>query len=261
MGKGGYMNSYKNDDDKKKKGALPFFSRLFNTSSRATGGFAGSAGKAALGGAKGGFFASLFASKAGIVGVVLGAATIAAGIGVIYNYMEPSSSGRVYTPNLFSNAYYEEAQKQANAERGSYSGEAPSASSLDIFKKGAQDELKQNADEKGTDKTADADASANPESASADNSSIPAPSSNPGANAGINGDRRLQSNLGFSEKGGGGGSSQNRLQTSGGMWGGIGKQFAPISKNANMSGAGKTSQMNKALAARVIGSLNILFLM
>jgi hypothetical protein len=253
------MNSYDQNKKDKKKGFLPFFSRLFDTSSKAATGLAGGAGRAALGGAaKGGFFASLFATKAGVVGLVLGAATIAAGIGLVYNYMEPSSSGKVYTPNLFSNAYYDEAQRQANAERARYSSEVPAQSSLDAFKKVAKEELKSEEpiDENATDEASNGSEDINGANASSENADVNASGGGYGqVNPGIGGDRKLQSNLGFDAKGAaGGGSSQNRLQTSGGMWGGIGKQFAPISRNASTANAAKASQMNKALASRVVAS-------
>ena len=56
-----------------------------------------------LGSAGAGGIGGLFATKAGILGIVLGGATIAAGVGVIYNFVG-SSSKSVYTPQLFQNS-------------------------------------------------------------------------------------------------------------------------------------------------------------
>jgi hypothetical protein len=90
-----------NKSEEKKKGFIPFLSRLFGggRSVSSMGSIGSTASK--FGSAAGkGFWASIIGSKAGVVGLVLGAATIAAGIGVIYNYIGPSSS-KVYTPGLF----------------------------------------------------------------------------------------------------------------------------------------------------------------
>ncbi|MEF3280678.1 MAG: hypothetical protein K6357_06920 [Elusimicrobiota bacterium] len=240
------MNAYEPHRKDEKKGFLPFFSKVFQSSSKTVGGLGSAASKAAIGGAKGGFFASLFATKAGIVGLMLGAATIAAGIGVIYNYISPSS-GKIYTPNLFSNAYYEEAQRQANAERANYAANpSQGVSSLDVFREGAQKEF---ADQEKTDQTKE----------SSENASATAPEVNAGdvsasgevGHAGW----KLQANLGFDSKSAGGsGTSGAKLQTSGGLWGGIGKQFSPISRNVNTANSGASSKMNKGLTARVIAS-------
>jgi len=230
-----------------KKGFIPFLSRIFGGSSAASNTM-GTAAKIAGSGAKGGFFASLFASKAGVVGIVLGAATIAAGVGVIYNYIGPSSQ-KIYTPNLFSNAYYEEAQKQANVERAVASSPSPNASSsLDIFKEGAQKELGVKEERNSNEESSQPAESAQAPNVDYNAGSAANPDVNPAAG-------KLNANLGFDAKQTGGSqSSGGKLQTSGGLWGGIGKQFSPINKNMNAANSGSSSKMNKGLTARVTAS-------
>jgi hypothetical protein len=250
------MNTINNKPEEKKKGFIPFLSRLFGGGRTASS--MGSIGSTAskFGSAAGkGFWASIIGSKAGVVGVVLGAATIAAGIGVIYNYIGPSSS-KVYTPGLFSDAYYEDLQKQANAERAKeFSPNTQSAaSSLDMFKEAAQKELSLKNENNEQGKSENPSASADVSDANQDvNTNTPQPLPVAENQAGVN---KLNASLGFESKGGSGGgsSSGNRLQTSGGLWGGIGRPFSPISKNANIAGSGSSSKMNKALTARVVTS-------
>jgi hypothetical protein len=250
------MNTINNKPEEKKKGFIPFLSRLFGGGRTASS--MGSIGSTAskFGSAAGkGFWASIIGSKAGVVGVILGAATIAAGIGVIYNYIGPSSS-KVYTPGLFSDAYYEDLQKQANAERAKeFSPNTQSgASSLDMFKEAAQKELSLKNENNEQGKSENPSDSADVSDANQDvNTNTPQPLPVAENQAGVN---RLNASLGFESKGGSGGgsSSGNRLQTSGGLWGGIGRPFSPISRNANIAGSGSSSKMNKALTARVVTS-------
>ncbi|MBI4656153.1 MAG: hypothetical protein HY746_05305, partial [Elusimicrobia bacterium] len=96
-----------NKKEQKKSGLLAALSRLFKGGkpTPVSGSSLGSAGAAAVRGifgSSGGFggLGGLFASKAGMVGMILGGATIAAGIGVVYNFIGPSSKP-VYTPGLF----------------------------------------------------------------------------------------------------------------------------------------------------------------
>jgi hypothetical protein len=247
------MNTMNNKSEEKKKGFIPFLSRLFGSGRSLS--FMGSIGSTAskFGNAAGkGFWASIIGSKAGVVGVVLGAATIAAGIGVIYNYIGPSSS-KVYTPGLFSDAYYEDLQKQANAERAKeFSLNTQSViSSLDMFKEAAQKELslKNENNEQGKSENPSDSADVNQDVNTNTAQPLPGAENQAGAN-------KLNASLGFENKGGSGGgsSSGNRLQTSGGLWGGIGRPFSPISRNANIAGSGSSSKMNKALTARVVTS-------
>jgi len=246
-----------NKSEEKKKGFIPFLSRIFGGGRRVSS--MGSVGSAAskFGGAAGkGLWASIVSSKAGVVGLVLGAATIAAGIGVIYNYIGPSSS-KVYTPGLFSDAYYEDVQKQANAERArefASNDGASASSSLDMFKEVAQRELSLKNENNEQGKSENPSASTDVNDVNQDvNTNTPQPLPVAENQAGAN---RLNASLGFGNKGGSGGgsSSGNRLQTSGGLWGGIGRPFSPISRNANIAGSGSSSKMNKALTARVVTS-------
>jgi len=243
-----------NKSEEKKKGFIPFLSRLFGGGGSVSS--MGSIGSTAskFGSAAGkGFWASIIGSKAGVVGLVLGAATITAGIGVIYNYIGPSSS-KVYTPGLFSDAYYEDVQKQANAERAKeFSPNTQRfASSLDMFKEAAQKELslKNENNEQGKSENPSDSADVNQDVNTNTAQPLPVAENQAGAN-------KLNASLGFESKGGNGGSgssSVNRLQTSGGLWGGIGRPFSPISRNANIASSGSSSKMNKALTARVVTS-------
>ena len=244
-----------NKSEERKKGFIPFLSRLFGggRSVSSMGSISSTASKFGSAASKG-FWASLINSKAGVVGLVLGAATIAAGIGVVYNYIGPSSS-KVYTPALFSDAYYEDLQRQANAERAKeFSANNVSHSSLDMFKEAAQKELGLKDEEQSASSKSEnvGEASASSEY-SQDNTASSAISSSEGQ-IGVN---RLEASLGFgNNKAGGGGTSSvgNRLQTSGGLWQGIGRPFAPISRNPKTASTGSYSKMNKSLTARVVTS-------
>jgi hypothetical protein len=247
------MNTLNNKPEEKKKGFIPFLSRIFGGGRGVSSmGSVGSAASKLGGAASKGIWASIISSKAGVVGLVLGAATIAAGIGVIYNYIGPSSS-KVYTPGLFSDAYYEDLQKQANAERAKeFSPNTQSAtSSLDIFKEAAQKELSLKNENKEQGKSENPSDSADVNQDVNTNTAQPSPVAENQTAA-----NKLNASLGFENKGGSGGgsSSGNRLQTSGGLWGGIGRPFSPISRNANIAGSGSSSKMNKALTARVVTS-------
>ena len=124
------MNEFKKEE--KKGGLWASLSSLFGSGSSASGGAAGLGSASGLGG--------LFATKAGIMGVILGGATIAAGVGVIYNFIGPASKA-VYTPQLFQDTYYEEQSQDASAERAKQK-ESPeaSASTLDMFSEQAKKE-------------------------------------------------------------------------------------------------------------------------
>lgn len=240
-----------NQKEDKKKGFLPFFSRMFDTASKTVGSVGAGAVKGGGMLSKAGFLASLFSTKAGVIGLLLGAATIAAGIGLIYNYISPSS-GKIYTPALFSDAYYQEAQKQANAERANTEVSPAVESSLSKFAEAAQKEFGSNLP-----KEESSSSESTKESTNSNDSVVPQPVSVPqSASAG----GKLQANLGFNNTGnagGGGGSSSvgGRLQTSGGLWNNLGKQFSPIGGSASkLQGSAKTANMNKALSARLIAS-------
>ncbi len=232
------MKAPENKEDKK-GGFLAFLSRLFGGSSPA--GSASSLGTAASG------LSGLFASKAGIVGMVLGGATIAAGIGVIYNYVGPSSKP-VYSPGLFEQEYYESEAENATAERISSSRKGDmSSSSLEYFK---QEAKKENLFGGGEDK----------ESAAAEEDALASASvegevevaGDPGYGAeGVAGDvPKLQKVSGFSSGSKGTRTRIPRMQSRGGLFGGIGSKFQKVYRPPAGSG-GKSSSMKGALASKI----------
>ncbi len=247
------MNNY-NDKKEEKGGFWSALSGLFRGGSSAMGGGA-SSGMGAAGG--------LFATKAGIVGMVLGGATIAAGIGVVYNFVG-SSSKPVYSPELFQQSYYEDESASASQARAqSKDRSSASASTLDIFSAQAKkDGLSGLASEAGGDGKAEpaADAAASAE-APADGAGANASAGAPAApSAGADGGAKLKPGSGFSSsvgKGGGGGSSSSvmpRMQNAGGLSGGIGGQFATMYKAPAGQSDGRTSAMSASMAARTKGS-------
>lgn len=238
-----------NQKDEKKKGFLPFLSRMFDGASK-TAGTIGSAGMKGASIGKAGIFASLFSTKAGVVGVLLGAATIAAGIGLVYNYLGTSSQS-IYTPALFSDAYYQEAQKQANVERVSSQPSNPTESSLFKFAEAAQKEL--GTSDINKENLQNNEEANNNQYSSNEPPAVSEPSNLPQA---VQNAAKLNANLGFNNaQGGGSSSSAPKLQTSGGLWSNMGKQFSPIgSSQAKMQTAAKSSNMNKSLSARLVAS-------
>ena len=238
------MNDY-NEKEEKKGGILSGLSSLFRGGSSVAGGASSGLGSAAGGG--------LFATKAGIVGLVLGSATIAAGVGVVYNFIGPSSKG-VYSPELFQNSYYEEESSKASQERTMSRASTPEASTLDMFREQAKKDglggLAAEAGEGGNSAAAQAGVTEDP-SASAD---AGAPGGAPGAtDAAAGGSPRLKSSSGFggaaSKMGGGSsGTAIPKMQAGGGLSGGIGQSFAQVNR------AGKTSGMTASAAARLSSS-------
>ncbi len=246
------MNNY-NEKEEKKGGFGSALSGLFRGGSSVAGSASSGMGSA------GGGLAGLFATKAGIVGMVLGGATIAAGVGVIYNFIGPSSKP-VYSPELFQNSYYEEESSRAGLERtNSRDASAAASSTLDMFKEQAKKEglgLGGEAAE-GSNANASSDAPAAPADASAD-SAAAAPGADGGAAGGAGGGMpKMHASSGFGSKGGGagGGSSSSipRMQAGGGLSGGIGAQFGSVYRPPAQANGGKTSAMT-ASAARVKSS-------
>ncbi|MCK5357941.1 MAG: hypothetical protein KAJ48_06055 [Elusimicrobiales bacterium] len=217
------MKASENNDNKKRGGFLAALSKIF-------GGSAASGGTASgLASASSGFggLSGLFASKAGIVGMVLGGATIAAGVGVVYNFVGPSSKP-IYSPSLFENQYYESEVESAGAKRmADNDSDAANSSSLDYFR----DEAKRDGigfgdvDDEGVEgevESASADGADNLASASADG----AASGEYDGNAAMANVPRLQKAPSF---GAGGGGSQSKLTLGGkGMSSGIGSKFQKI---------------------------------
>ena len=241
------MNS-QNDKKEKKGGFWSALSGLFRGGSSGMGGASSGLGSAGAGGIGG-----LFATKAGILGVVLGGATIAAGVGVIYNFVG-SSSKSVYTPQLFQNSYLEEESQKAGMERANRNSASADASSLDMFKEQAKKDGLGGSDEAADKSVKDASANASAEAPAVDNSAAGAGGA-AGPDAAGAGVPKLQSAPGFGAKGGGGGGSGTnipRMQGSGGLAGGIGNQFASVYRPP--VGTGKTSAMKGALATRITNS-------
>lgn len=240
------MNSH-NDKKEKKGGFWSALSGLFRGGSSAMGGASPGLGSAGSSPGLGG----LFATKAGILGVVLGGATIAVGVGVIYNFVG-SSSKPVYTPQLFQNSYIEEEAQKAGMERARDRNSASAEpSTLDMFREQARkDGLGGLAAEAGdsSGKDASAEAPAGDNSAAAQGAAPAA-----GADAAGAGAPKLQAAPGFGSKGGGGsGTTIPRMQSSGGLSGGIGNQFASVYRPP--AGMGKTSAMKGSLASKVTNS-------
>ena len=238
------MNDY-NGREEKKGGFLSALSGLFRGGSPIAGGASSGMGSAGSG------LAGLFATKAGVVGMVLGGATIAAGVGVVYNFIGDSSR-QVYSPELFQNSYYEEESSRAGLERtNSRDTSAAASSTLDIFREQAKKDgfgLGGEAAEGGN-----ADASAGAPMAAADSSAAGAVRGDVGGGGGP----KLPASTGFGSKGGGGGAGSGtsipRLQPGGGLSGGIGAQFQPVYRPPAQAGGGKISGMS-ASAARVKSS-------
>jgi len=245
------MNGFNEEDGKKDKkgGFLGSLSNLFGKGSAASGGASGfgSAGSG-LGSSFG--LGGLFATKAGILGMVLGGATIAAGIGVVYNFLGPSSKA-VYTPQLFQDTYYADQSQNASMERAKQKEEASAASSgLDMFR----DQAKKDGIGMGADGAAAEKKDASADSAAAGdqvpNSGAAADSS---ANAPGGGVAKLQASAGFgSAKGGSGSASAPKLNGGGGMFGGIGGQFTPVYRPP--AGQGKSSSMRGSMASAIKNS-------
>ncbi len=241
------MNDY-NEKKEKKGGFLSALSGLLRGGGSAAGGASGFGG---AGGAAGGL-GGLFATKAGVVGLVLGGATIAAGVGVVYNFIGPSSKP-AYSPELFQNSYYEEEASKAGMERAqARDASAASASTLDMFREQARKDGLGLGGESASGEAPDANANANA-SAEAPSADGAAPGA-PGADAAAGGGGpRLQAAAGFGSKGGGSsGTSIPRMQGGGGLSGGIGGQFASVYRPP-VQNTGKLSNMS-ASAARVKSS-------
>ena len=243
------MNNY-NGKKEEKGGFLSALSGLFRGGSSIAGGASSGMGSAAGG------LSGLFATKAGIVGMVLGGATIAAGVGVVYNFIGPSSKP-VYSPELFQNSYYEEESSRAGLERAqSRDSSAAASSTLDMFREQAKKDglggLAAEAGEGGN-PNASSEAPA-PTDYSADAAAAPGADGS-GTTAAGSGRAKLQASAGFGSKGGGAGSgsAMPRMQAGGGLSGGIGAKFQSVYRPPAQANGGKISGMS-ASAARVKNS-------
>lgn len=229
--------------EEKKGGLLAFFSRLFSGSSSSVGS-ASSMGAASSG------LSGLLASKAGIVGMVLGGATIAAGVGVIYNFVGPSSKA-VYSPGLFENQYYETQAEKAAVERiARASGQKDiSSASLDYFKGEARKDGLFGAGEYDEAASEDTLASASAEGEVDVADYAPGAGGYSGAGAGPGNIPKLQKSAGFSSGSGGAKTAIPRMKGMGGLSGGIGFKFQNVYRPP--AGAGNSSGMKGALASKI----------
>jgi len=208
-------NTFRKKEDKK-GGLAGLLSGLF-------GGGSSSAGGGALGG-----LGSLFASKAGIMGVLLGVATISAGVGVVYNFVGPSSKP-IYNQALFQGGGSSDFSSEQSA-RGAQAVSSPglSSPSLDMVRQEAKKEFAAPAAAPGA-----AESSATTEEAKsnaaaeggADNSA--AAPANPLANSSA-GPSSTFKKASFGQT-----SNLPKLNSGGsGMSGGIGMGFQQVSRNS-----------------------------
>lgn len=211
-------------------------------------------GGAAAGNATG-VTGGLFASKAGLLGLVLGGATIAAGVGFVYNYVGDSGN-KAYSPELFQNSYYEEEAAKAGAERNQYQSANGSANStIGMFsasakKSGMGFEVKEETESapSNVDESSNASAEAPSYGAGGDAKTAVSNPSQTKAN-------KLTSRTGELSTSLGGGSSTSasaapRMKSMGGLSGGIGAKFASM-KQAGLANGGKTSSMTASAKAKV----------
>ncbi|MEI7483004.1 MAG: hypothetical protein WCK75_11760 [Elusimicrobiota bacterium] len=226
------MNESKKEE---KKGG--FWGSLFGRSG------AGSSSSGGAGLSSAGSGGGLFASKAGFLGVVLGSATIAAGIGVIYNFIGPSPKS--VSPQLFQDAYYEELARNASLERAKQKEGAESpASTIDMFGDQARkDGFSLGDQEEAADENKDAAVADAEAGAQAAGAGSVAPSADPSSNAPKSG-AKLQASSGFA-----GGGSSAKMAAGGGMSGGANNQSAPVYKSSG--GQGKSSSMSGSMASGV----------
>ncbi|MDO8804499.1 MAG: hypothetical protein Q7R35_08705 [Elusimicrobiota bacterium] len=244
-----------NEKEEKKGGFLSALSGLFRGGSSVAGSASSGMGSAGMSSASG--LAGLFATKAGIVGMVLGGATIATGVMVVSTFMGPSSKA-VSSADLFQNSYLEEESSRAGLERAkSRDTSAAASSTLDMFRDQAKkDGLGGLASEAGEGGNADASAGApgTPADSSADAAAAAPGADGASGGAAGAGAPRLQASSGFGGKGGGGGGSATsipKMQSGGGLSGGIGSQFQSVYRPP--ANSGKMSGMT-ASAARVKSS-------
>jgi hypothetical protein len=249
---------------KKKERKGGFLAPLMNLLGRGTPAVGGTSG---FGSGLGGFgsglggLSGLFATKAGILGMVLGAATIAAGVGVVYNFIGPSARP-AYGPQLFQDTYYAEQANNAGLERAGQKDHNPAAepSTLDLFREQAKKDGLGFAGEGGG--SAGEGGTATPAGPSG---AAPADGNSPAAGAAsadssadapaAHGKLLPASGLSGGAGAGGGGSAANapKLSFDASKYDGVVKKFDPIYK-APAGQQGKSTAMKRSLAAIVRGS-------
>lgn len=215
-------------------------------------------GGAAAGGASGAAVTSgIFATKAGMLGLLLGGATIAAGVGAVYHLAGGSATKTAYSPELFQNSYYEEQAAIAEAERNQNNDRRASVvnSTIDMFSASAKQsgyfdqgssdsalssvEMPDGSDVSMAGSSGSAEASASSSVASAGES----------GSSTASGSTKLASKSLSSGRAGGSGSSRVSSSSAGSMGGlkaGMGKNFNP-----KMASAGKSSAMAANMSKKV----------
>lgn len=223
------LNSRDSEENRKsKRGIFAALFRFFKISSLP-----------GMGGVGGG---GIFSSNAGIMGVILGGATIAAGVGVVYNFIGPSSKP-LYAPGLFQNSYYDAVSKQAAEERLSASDSAAgqASSSLDYFKEEAKKDQVAG--------LASGEAAEGGSAGGAGASGSASAGAGDGAASGTGAGARpsLVKTPGFQEQGGSGPKLAGGGQ---GLSGGIGGQFGNIFNAPSAVKTGNPSAMSGQAASR-----------
>lgn len=198
-------------------------------------------GGAAAGGSVAGTAATggIFATKAGILGLLLGGATIAAGAGAVYHFVG-SATNTAYAPDLFQKSYLEEEAALAGAERSqSQDRHASINSSIGMFSAQAKKEglgFEAREEEQQPEENSSASAQYSDEGSNA--SAAAADYSASSASAPRSSSNRLASKGLSSSFGSGGGSSSGasapRMKSMGGLSGGINSKFASM-KSASLA--------------------------
>lgn len=208
----------------------------------------GVSGAAATGG--------IFASNVGILGLLLGGATIAAGAGAVYHFAGNATNTASNTPAIFQNSYFEEEAAKAGAERASTQDRyAKVNSSIGMFSEQArksglgfevQEEQQQENSQAEDNSYSDA-SSYSSSGAPVDYSASAASSASPKGN-------RLTSKSMGSFSGGGSsstGSSVPRMKSMGGLSGGVNSKFASMKSAALAESRGSATAMASAKKASI----------
>lgn len=232
--------------NKKKQsgGILSAIAALFKGGA-ATGGVSGAA---ATGG--------IFATKAGILGLLLGGATIAAGAGAVYHFAGGSSANTAYTPELFQNSYMEEQAAIAEAERAQNSDRRASVvnSTIGMFSEQAKrsglgfggdssfnnEEMPENSENAALTDEARGDAA----NVSGENSGSSVSNTSASSAKGNKLAAKSMSSIGGASTttSGSGKTVVPRMTSMGGLSGGVNGKFASM-KSAGLAEGGKSSRM------------------
>ena len=197
---------------------------------------------------------SFLATRAGVMGLILGGVTLATGLAAMTGFMnEPAKSA--YNPGLFNNSYYDSLVAQAEKDRlsrGSESG-AEGGSSLDMLQRQFEGEQSANEEALASEEKA-SPVSASPVSAKAKKAASPAMPSMPKASAAAG---RGFGSSGFTFGGGGGSSSSASQKSSaggGGLRGGGGGGGAATSGSLRGGTAPRGAYRQAQAGKRSLGS-------